>query len=101
MIYSNFLQSGTLGGAPETIARFPEMTETVGLLSEDAVTKAEAGATGSDSCAAAGAAADLLATAQYDYFANGLKLALGLLAHGDAVMLGVLAPAHPGNGMPV
>lgn len=36
MIYSNFLQTGTLGGDPATIAAFPTATSNIGLLPEDA-----------------------------------------------------------------
>lgn len=36
MIYSNFLQTGSLGGSLPTIRRFPELTSTIGLMSEEA-----------------------------------------------------------------
>lgn len=36
MIFSNFFQTGTLGGAPEVIAQFPTLVTNLGLLTEDA-----------------------------------------------------------------
>jgi hypothetical protein len=35
MVYSNFFQTGTLGGQPEVIKRFPELVTNLGLLTED------------------------------------------------------------------
>jgi outer membrane murein-binding lipoprotein Lpp len=35
MIYSNFLQTGTLGGTVDTIRRFPELTSNLGLMNEE------------------------------------------------------------------
>lgn len=35
MIYSNFLQTGTLGGSVETISQFPQLTSNIGLMNEE------------------------------------------------------------------
>jgi hypothetical protein len=35
MIYSNFLQTGTLGGSVDTIQRFPELTSNLGVMNEE------------------------------------------------------------------
>ena len=63
--------------------------------------EAEAAATETDPCAAAKHAAAVMASKQYAANKQGLEIALGLLEAGDAVMLGVTAPASPRNVFPV
>lgn len=36
MIFSNYFQTGTLGGDPKTIATFPQLVKNLGLLTDDA-----------------------------------------------------------------
>lgn len=41
MLYSNFLQTGTMGGDLDTIRRFPELTSNLGLMNEELYPYAE------------------------------------------------------------